>query len=152
MLGLHVDSPAESSRLEGCCHLHCTDKGSKAENDDCLVQSYITDKPWRHLGWHWLPFTAYGVTLGHMRPPFMDYDGCGSSQILAYFPNYTTFLCKKYSYLMAASPNFWYWGGLCLESQTLVHVALRKAYSLNISPWALPPCWLQPVFPSGPVI
>lgn len=44
--------------------------------------------------------------LGHMRPPFMDYDGCGSSQILAYFPNYTTFLCKKYSSLMAASPNF----------------------------------------------
>lgn len=141
MPGLHVDSPAGSSVMEGRYHLRCTDKGRKEGLEWLIDLSRVTSwtRQGGHVHWHWIAL-FYSFTLGHIRPPFMDHDGCGSFRILAYFPNYTKFSAKKSSTLtsdisVAFAPGLI---SICPYSETLDHIALRKPYSLNISPWALP--------------
>ena len=84
------------------------------------------------MGWRWTAL-LYSILPGHLRPHFVDHDGCDGSQILVYFANYIKFSAKNS--LMAASPNFWYWRGLC--SRLNLHFflngdgcSLRKWYRL----------------------
>ena len=77
------------SLLEGSCPLRCA-------VGKCVSVDRLSDLSRSHVGWRWTAL-LYSILPGHVRPHFVDHDGCDGSQILVYFPNCKKFSAKKFS-------------------------------------------------------